>query len=147
MNEFIENKIGHVYAVTSPCGSLVKIGRSKNPKERMKGIITYSGKLGDRYFSPKLKNCVIVEATLHKLFEKERAYGEWFRLSLSDAIKGIEEYIVEDFLADNHYVVKSKERSAEICTHLLKTVGIDTGKSIGEEIKELSQEEQEELVL
>jgi len=140
MNEFVESRIGHVYAVVSTCGELVKIGRSKTPEQRMKTITTYSGKLGDRFFSPKLKNCVFVESAIHKIFEKERVYGEWFRINLSDAVRCIEEYLTTDILADENYILKAKDVSIKRNLNICKVMGIGVNKDDLQAIQEAPQQ-------
>ena len=64
----------HLYFIKS--GPHVKIGRSKNPKERMKSFMTALAMKPKLLHVVKNKGCL--ETTLHKSFKEHRMNGEWF---------------------------------------------------------------------
>jgi Meiotically Up-regulated Gene 113 (MUG113) protein len=74
---------GYVYLLRAE-NDLYKIGRSKNPKTRINGIIWS--------FPIAIELVVVIEATdmkvleksLHDQFRERRQRGEWFSLTLSD---------------------------------------------------------------
>lgn len=70
---------GFVYFVTPEDGGLVKIGYSKNPVSRIKGLMAWS---------PVPLVCLATyaadprdEAVVHDAFRADRVRGEWFRRS------------------------------------------------------------------
>lgn len=81
---------GYVYLIQAASG-FYKIGRTANPKNRIR---TFSVKLPfevDYLCLIKTKNMYKLERELHKRYEKKRVRGEWFKLSPADVeyIKGL----------------------------------------------------------
>lgn len=71
---------GYVYVAKS--ARFYKIGRSKNPIERIKGITPPHGrKLVSVH---KVANRHKAEKLLHEAFKEKRARGEWFKLNKDD---------------------------------------------------------------
>lgn len=71
----------YVYFIQAEDGGPVKIGRSKNPTERLKALQTASPKrlvirrLQSMHYHESLK----VEKGLHRRYAEARLDGEWFR--------------------------------------------------------------------
>jgi hypothetical protein len=84
----IVQKKGFVYLAKTARSNLVKIGFTKQPKEREKAF---------RSIDPSLSLfCVTAadwkyEQALHKRFASQRRYGEWFQLSARDVALLMEE--------------------------------------------------------
>ena len=66
-------KIVYCYLMTD--GFLFKIGKSANPKQRLKGLKTANVDIELIDYSDKIE-----ESTLHHLFKAKRVHGEWFDL-------------------------------------------------------------------
>ena len=78
----------YVYVIGNPHESVVKIGRSQAPGQRLKALQTsYPDKLYLWAYCPE--SDTISESLLHKELEQDRAYGEWFYLT-SDVQKTID---------------------------------------------------------
>ena len=77
-----------VYVMKNELG-LVKIGNSKNPKMRQKQLCAASG------FSVEIEHVFetdkawAIEHAAHGLLAERRKVGEWFDISVSDAVKAI----------------------------------------------------------
>lgn len=81
---------GYVYLIQSPTGAY-KIGRTKNPKDRMKtfGVqLPFEVEFVHLIETPDMYT---LESDLHKRFEERRVNGEWFALEPADIefIKGL----------------------------------------------------------
>ncbi len=84
----------NVYVFKSDHG-LVKIGKSKNPEKRLKGIQAASGLIIDLAHVREIENASVVERAAHILLWDKRRNGEWFDVSVEDAIKAIDRAIHE----------------------------------------------------
>lgn len=80
------DKTGNVYFISD--GDYVKIGVSKDSKDRLNKLQTGSSKKLELVFEIVCENPYEVEANLHRQFSKYRHIGEWFVLS-----KEILEYV------------------------------------------------------
>ena len=84
---------GVVYAVRNPASGLVKIGSSKRPRERIQTLETMAGcRFTPIYVSAYFQNPAGVERRVHERFTAQRRLGEWFEVSIADAIAAIEEW-------------------------------------------------------
>lgn len=86
-----ENKKGYVY-ILEWANNLVKIGRSKNPYNRISCLRTQSPiKLKQTYISEEIPNYEEVEIKLHKFFSKGRKHGEYFTITFDKVVKKLKE--------------------------------------------------------
>ena len=86
-----ENKKGYVY-ILEWANNLVKIGRSKNPYNRINTLRTQSPiELKQTYISEEIPNYEEVEIKLHKFFSKGRKHGEYFSITFDKAVKKLKE--------------------------------------------------------
>ena len=82
---FTTSNMGHVYIVENETGN-IKIGRTVNPKLRIRAIETQSGiPITQTYISPGCSNYQKLESASHKEFSHFRIKGEWFSLSFNTA--------------------------------------------------------------
>ncbi|WP_395138279.1 GIY-YIG nuclease family protein [Armatimonas sp.] len=72
-----------VYLVQADNG-LVKIGRTRNIKNRLSELRVGSPCELELLVMVKALDCVLLEQRLHRRFAKTRVRGEWFRLSMED---------------------------------------------------------------
>jgi len=94
-----ENKdkavFGYVY-IAGAEGKL-KIGKSRNPKKRIRGIENAAGLNFDLTFiSDKIENYSQIEKEMHIAFKDERIKGEWFSIDFNDAVKKLKELTFKD---------------------------------------------------
>lgn len=80
-NNKIEDK-GFVYVVYNPKTKLTKIGRSTNPKSRIKSLAFGAGCDLKELAIVRVEDCSQVENMLHKKFNHARKVGEWFKLDI-----------------------------------------------------------------
>ena len=82
-------KAEFVYVITSAENiGVSKIGRSRDPEKRLKGLQTGSPhKLHIEYTYGLFtkKSCLALEGRIHRLLTAERLSGEWFNISAKDA--------------------------------------------------------------
>ena len=91
-----KEQTGHVYALLSTDG-LVKIGRTKNPKPRIRAISTHTGRDFVRvYVSPPTIAYAGLERSLHEMFAADRIRGEWFRVGIDDVIDAIGKTLIPE---------------------------------------------------
>ncbi len=71
------------------CGDCVKIGISNNPEKRLETLITGMSDLprivATREFASR-KDALDVETDMHRWFGRSRTRGEWFRISVRQAM-------------------------------------------------------------
>lgn len=87
----IENKapkkqpVGSVYVIHDTILDKYKIGWSKNPKSRVKGLqISTANKLDLIYTSPQIESPCTRESFFHEYFSNKRQASEWFELDTKD---------------------------------------------------------------
>jgi hypothetical protein len=80
----VASRAGYVYIISD--GEKIKIGRSINPENRVRGISTQGGmKLVDTCFV-SCENAHVVEAAAHRHFSEQRGIGEWFSVAFDEAV-------------------------------------------------------------
>lgn len=90
------DKIGYIYLCENSLGK-VKIGRSVNPKIRLKNIETQGNlTITNYYISPLIKQHITLEANLHRIFKEKKEKGEWFDIKFENAKNTIESLINSD---------------------------------------------------
>ena len=93
----IEDK-GFVYVVYNPKTKLTKIGRSTNPKSRIKSLAFGAGCDLKELAIVRVEDCSQVENMLHKKFNHARKMGEWFKLNeveTEELVKELESLTIE----------------------------------------------------
>ena len=73
---------GYIYFLK--CNEFVKIGRTKSMKDRMYVYSVQSPFESELIHSIETNDCIKLEKHFHKVFDKKRVKGEWFRLSNKD---------------------------------------------------------------
>lgn len=73
-------KIETIYFILSEETGLVKIGKAKNPEERLKTLVV--GCPGSMKLIAVFDSVFGIERALHRKFAKYRRNGEWFEFSL-----------------------------------------------------------------
>lgn len=86
MNE--QTRRDDLYLVESSCG-FIKIGRSVDVKQRIKGLLTQSPPSVSLSLLAVVKDYGTHELTLHEAFEDRRVRGEWFDTSARDELRAL----------------------------------------------------------
>lgn len=71
----------YIYAIQVRGFDLVKIGYSDNPVRRLDDLTKGSGMTGGLEMLFQFRARRVLERQIHKQFEDQRLFGEWFRLS------------------------------------------------------------------
>jgi hypothetical protein len=80
---------GYVY-VLKDCEGNTKIGKTRNPYQRVKDIENSCGRnIIDWFFSQPCKNYSQIESDLLKYFKKYQVKSEWFSCSYNDVLKKV----------------------------------------------------------
>ncbi|EHQ92138.1 GIY-YIG nuclease family protein [Desulfosporosinus youngiae] len=83
------NENGHVYVITNETGR-VKIGRAKNPTQRLRTLETQSGlKITKSFISPLIGNYEKAEVDLHAKYKNKRVIGEWFDVNFNEVVSDL----------------------------------------------------------
>lgn len=78
-------EIGYIYILKSL--DLYKIGKSKDGEQRIKGYKTYNPHGIEVVLIARVKFYEHLEKKIHKIFDKKRITGEWFRLDKKDVVE------------------------------------------------------------
>jgi T5orf172 domain len=78
-----------VYVLKSDHG-LIKVGISKDPEKRLKGIRANSGLVIDLAHARELENAAAVEHAAHVILNTKRRGGEWFDITVEEAVSAID---------------------------------------------------------
>lgn len=81
-----------IYAIKSEAGP-IKIGVSKNPKRRLESLILCQPFEAKLIHVEAVNDAHAVEAAAHELLRSFRRRGEWFDVSIEQAVAAIEEAI------------------------------------------------------
>lgn len=84
-----KNKLGYVYALENKVMGTVKIGKTKNPKSRIKNLQNTAGCKDDFFVWGEFYNYSDVELEAHSIFSKKNHMKEWFNVTVSEAKKTI----------------------------------------------------------
>lgn len=82
---------GYVYAVESKVLGTVKIGKSKQPRTRIKNIQNTAGCKDAVFISGEIYGYHTVELDLHQLFGHKNHMNEWFNVNIKEASKAIKQ--------------------------------------------------------
>lgn len=82
----------YVYFVLDSATGLYKIGRSRQPKDRVENMRT--GASAPLYFAAVIHvdDMVVHERLMHRRFDDKRVRGEWFGITQQDIIRAIIDY-------------------------------------------------------
>lgn len=86
----------YVYVIAADAAGAVKIGFSKHPEKRLKQLQTgHSGELRLYYHHPlPVENVKLIERAIHDLNRHKRVKGEWFDMSVEDAILEVKHAVI-----------------------------------------------------
>lgn len=89
--------LSYVYVISAAEEGPVKIGFSKTPEKRLKKLQTgHPEELRLYYFhSLPEKNVKLMERAVHDLNRHKRIKGEWFNMSVNDAILEIKHAVIK----------------------------------------------------
>lgn len=79
-----ERRVGFVYIILNTRLNIYKIGKSKNPQSRIKGIALQTIDPIETIHVFAVKDMGKSESFLHNHFQEKRVTGEWFRLENAD---------------------------------------------------------------
>ncbi|MBU5332107.1 GIY-YIG nuclease family protein [Anaerocolumna aminovalerica] len=100
-----DKEMGYVYVLYNPESKLVKIGKTKDPRDRLLSLSNQNGTKMKYYITDQMYIETIVERIMHNKFDRFRcAKGEWFKnISFNDVVKTLKELCnSEDFKRRNY---------------------------------------------
>jgi len=106
-----KNRKNYVYFIKSETNDYIKIGKSYNPKERLKGL-QGSSPVKLRLLKT-VEGGLFLEHILHTYFRKYRHHGEWFKpnYKLNRFVYGKEQISIEKLLnKTKHKISRPKKR-------------------------------------
>ena len=71
--------MGYVYVLYNPESNLVKIGMTKNPKERFLTLTNETGSKFKYYITKPMFIEFLVEKAMHSKFHRFNVKGEWYK--------------------------------------------------------------------
>lgn len=119
-------KVGSVYIAGED--GRVKIGASTDPEKRVKVILRQGGMPIDTfsYISSRSRDYMKHEAAAHDNFKLNKIGGEWFNISIDDAVLFVSGVVTKMSNADIQSVVKDNNKAsteaAEVLEMLTKTL-------------------------
>lgn len=122
-------KAGYIYLISSPCGTKTKIGRSIQPKQRARSVITISGGGSHEFTSCVVKDAAAVEYALHKAFSKLRTEGEWFDVQ-AHSIKKIIDEVCKQFSASNNVFETERKQKLDRAELMFEKMNLHFGGGI-----------------
>ena len=121
----------YVYIVFHYGVSLVKIGRSKNPKRRLKSLETSNMHLNGMY---AIEAHPWVESILHELFTGDKYKNEWFSFNRLLKQESVEPFFfiaeIEDYEEYKKEVVDLFRYTARHCIEYLESIGVENTTKI-----------------
>ena len=89
-------KNDYLYIIANNELGPVKIGFSNNPEHRLKTLQT--GHIDELkiYYKKQFPNAMTIEKICHSMLNEKRKRGEWFSLTVEEAISYIEFAIIEN---------------------------------------------------
>lgn len=98
----------YVYVIASDPAGPVKLGSSKHPEKRVKQLQTgHSEQLRLYYFhSIPAENVKLMEKAVHEVNRHNRIKGEWYNLSVEDAILEVRHAVIR--YSENLELIKQK---------------------------------------
>jgi hypothetical protein len=118
--ECLENQEGYVYFIYIPERyeqfKCVKIGQTKNLKQRLAALQTGNPWKLSIYRYVKSTDYVKYERELHKKYQEQRFHNEWFTITLEDVDKLLGKENVRDKvseLADDFVLLSTEEKNKD----------------------------------
>lgn len=109
-----------IYIFKNKLYPILKIGMSKTPQSRLKGIQTSSGfPLELIYESEIIKNAKEAEALIHLSLKEFRTHGEWFNISEEQAITAVEKVTAEAEKGEYRNPIEDYQLTGD-CTDLIE---------------------------
>jgi hypothetical protein len=78
--------MGYVYVLYNPKSKLVKIGKTKSPRNRFSVLTNQNGSTFKYYITEPIYIESLVEKVMHNKFSYKRKKGEWFDIGFDDAV-------------------------------------------------------------
>lgn len=88
--------MGYLYVIAASEQGPVKLGRSATPQKRLKQLQTGSQDRLQLFYSVLVESDVRLEKELHRLNRHLRRKGEWFDMTVKDAIGEINHVCIFD---------------------------------------------------
>jgi len=95
-------RIRHIYLFKTD-NNMYKIGVADSPKKRLKGVQTGCPTKVEIVFIKQTYKALKVEALLHKMFDKNRVMGEWFKFT-DDEVEDVILEIRKNTIKPKHQV-------------------------------------------
>ena len=84
-----------LYVVGNSVSGPVKLGFSNDPPKRLKQLQTGHAEKLELYYQHEVNDGRLYEGLLHKTFNHNRRIGEWFDLTVDEAIAYIQFILIE----------------------------------------------------
>lgn len=111
---------GYVYIIERQ-DKYVKIGRSAQPKTRIRNLQTQGGlDLANSFTSEECSNYKEIEREMHKTLRKHRTIGEWFDIDFNKAVAILKNQHFKKPLTEKE-LRKSTEKAARFFSEVLST--------------------------
>lgn len=104
---------GFVYVVESTDGSVVKIGKTTKPNQRIKTLQSKPKAKGRVYVSVLQPDHSSIERECHRHFHSKRIFGEWFCLRFDEAVSYLESILEAEISEDEAEKQKQEKRKQE----------------------------------
>lgn len=105
--------VGHVYVVEDKEKGIVKIGRSANPKQRIRNIKRAACAQGREYVSHKVLGMSSFENKTHKALAEHHIANEWFKISFAKAVEVVNGLLPKEVTAEQIEFLKQKEKESD----------------------------------
>lgn len=104
--------VGYVYVVEDKEKGIVKIGRSANPRQRIRNIKRAACAQGREYVSRGVLDASGFENKAHKALAEHHIANEWFKVSFQEAVKIVQQLMPKEVTEEqiNSLEAKEKER-------------------------------------
>ena len=106
--------MSYVYIIASPSGRM-KIGKTGNPKRRLQQM-----RVDERVdlileYAREVENSTLVESIAHAILKEKRHHGEWFAVTLQEAIDAVNSALAS--VLDGTWVENKKQlpKSHPLC--------------------------------
>lgn len=105
--------VGYVYVVEDKEKGIVKIGRSANPKQRIRNIKRAACAQGREYISHRVLGASGFENKTHKALAKHHISNEWFKVSFQKAVKIVQQLMPKEVTEEQIKALKKKEKESD----------------------------------
>lgn len=110
LDKYTIKDTGHVYVVEDKEKGIVKIGKSANPKQRIRNIKRAACAQGREYISHKVLSMSSFENKAHKALAEHHIANEWFKVSFKKAVEVVNSLLPKEVTAEQIEFLKQKEK-------------------------------------